>query len=87
MEEATYEERPVPLGAGDVLVLYTDGVTEASSDREDQYGTERLEALVRRHQASPAATLVEAIRSEVEAFTGDRHLDDDLTVVVARLFA
>jgi sigma-B regulation protein RsbU (phosphoserine phosphatase) len=85
MEEATYEERPVPLGVGDVLVLYTDGVTEASNDVEDQYGVERLEALVRKHARDPAATLVEAIRVEVEAFTGDRHLNDDLTVVVARL--
>ncbi len=85
MEEATYEERPVPLTVGDVLVLYTDGVTEASNDVEDQYGVERLEALVRKHAAGPAAVLVEAIRSEVVAFTGARHLNDDLTVVVARL--
>jgi len=85
LEEATYEERPVPLGSGDVLVLYTDGVTEASNDVEDQYGVERLEALVRSHAGRPAADLVEAIRVEVEAFTGDRHLNDDLTVVVARL--
>ncbi len=85
MEEATYEERPVPLGVGDVLVLYTDGVTEASDESEEQFGVERLEALVRRHAASPAAELVEAIRHDVEACTGERHLNDDLTVVVARL--
>ena len=85
LEEATYEERPVPLATGDVLVLYTDGVTEASNDVEEQYGTERLEALVRRHAGGSSADMVEAIRSEVDAFTGDRHLNDDLTVVVARL--
>jgi phosphoserine phosphatase RsbU/P len=85
MEEATYEERPVPLGVGDVLVLYTDGVTEASDESEEQFGVERLEALVRLHAKGPAATLLEAIRHDVEAFTGERHLNDDLTVIVARL--
>lgn len=85
MEDAKYEERPVALATGDVLVLYTDGVTEASNDIEDQYGVERLEALVRKNAARPAAEIVAALRDEVVAFTGARHLNDDLTVVVARL--
>jgi phosphoserine phosphatase RsbU/P len=85
MEDAKYEERPVALATGDVLVLYTDGVTEASNDIEDQYGVERLEALVRKNATRPAAEIVEALRDEVVTFTGARHLNDDLTVVVARL--
>ncbi len=85
LTEATYEERPVPLAAGDVLVLYTDGVTEASNSDEDQYGVKRLEDLVRKLAHEPARLIVNAIREEVEAFTGDRHLNDDLTLVVARL--
>jgi len=45
----------------------------------------RLEDLVRARATDPARDVVEAIREEVEAFTGDLHLDDDLTLVVARL--
>jgi sigma-B regulation protein RsbU (phosphoserine phosphatase) len=85
LSEATYEERPVALASGDMLVLYTDGVTEASNVTGEQYGVKRLEDLVRARASEPARALVEAIREEVEAFTGDRHLDDDLTLVVARL--
>ncbi len=83
--DATYEERPVPLATGDMLVLYTDGVTEASTSTGEQYGVKRLEDLVRRLADQPAAQIVEAIRIEVEAFTGEMHLNDDLTLVVARL--
>jgi sigma-B regulation protein RsbU (phosphoserine phosphatase) len=78
MEDAKYEERPVALATGDVLVLYTDGVTEASNDIEDQYGVERLEALVRKNATRPAVEIVEALRDEVVTFTGARHLNDDL---------
>jgi sigma-B regulation protein RsbU (phosphoserine phosphatase) len=85
LSEATYEERPVPLATGDVLVLYTDGVTEASNVTEEQYGVRRLEDLVRKLSDQPAREIVSAIVTEVEAFTGERHLNDDLTLVVARL--
>jgi len=85
LSDATYEERPIALAAGDVLVLYTDGVTEASNSTGEQYGVKRLEELVRARASEPARAVVEALRSEVEAFTGELHLNDDLTVVVARL--
>ena len=64
VHEATYEERPVALATGDVLVLYTDGVTEASNLTEEQYGPRRLEEIVRRLRAYPAAEIVRAIEHE-----------------------
>ena len=85
LAEAAYEERPVPLATGDMLVLYTYGVTEAQTLTGDQFGVTRLEELVRRLSARPAVEIVDAIRTEVEAFTGEAHLNDDLTVVVAKL--
>jgi len=85
LTDAAYEERPVPLATGDVLVLYTDGVTEASNATGEQYGVNRLEDLVRARATESARAIVEAIVEEVEAFTGDLHLNDDLTLVVARL--
>ncbi len=85
LEDTTYEERPTPLTTGDVLVLYTDGVTEAANEHEEEFGVERLEALVRANAKRPAAEIVEAIRTQVNDFTGERHLNDDLTLLVARL--
>jgi sigma-B regulation protein RsbU (phosphoserine phosphatase) len=85
LEDAQYEERPVPLALGDVLVLYTDGVTEATNASEEQYGVKRFETLVRRLADRPAETILDAVREDVESFTGERHLNDDLTMVVARI--
>ncbi len=85
LEDSSYEERPTPLATGDVLVLYTDGVTEAANEHEEEFGVERLEALVRAKAHRPAAEIVESIRTQVDAFTGERHLNDDLTLLVARL--
>jgi sigma-B regulation protein RsbU (phosphoserine phosphatase) len=85
LEDSSYEERPTPLASGDVLVLYTDGVTEAANEHEEEFGVERLEALVRATAHRPAVEIVEAIRTQVNAFTGARHLNDDLTLLVARL--
>jgi sigma-B regulation protein RsbU (phosphoserine phosphatase) len=85
LEDTTYEERPTPLMTGDVLVLYTDGVTEAANEHEEEFGVERLERLVRETAHRPAAEIVEAIRTQVNDFTGERHLNDDLTLLVARL--
>jgi serine phosphatase RsbU (regulator of sigma subunit) len=85
LEDAQYEERPVPLGQGDVIVLYTDGVTEAMDAQEEQYGTARLESLARRLASGPAHDLLAAIVADVEQFTGERHLSDDLTLVVAKV--
>jgi len=85
LADAVYEERPGPLATGDVLVLYTDGVTEASNNTEEQYGTKRLEDIVRKLRDLSAAEIVRSIEHDVEAFTGEVHLNDDLTLVVARL--
>lgn len=85
LPDAEYEERPVPLGRGDVMILYTDGVTEATNAAEDQFGVKRLEDLTRELRDKPAAEIVAAIRNRVEEFSQDRRLNDDLTVVAARI--
>jgi sigma-B regulation protein RsbU (phosphoserine phosphatase) len=85
LSDSAYEERPIALSTGDVLVLYTDGVTEAQNAAAEQYGVKRLEDLVREIATRPAVEIVDAIRTQVEAFTGEVHLNDDLTLVVARL--
>ena len=54
MPEATYEEGVVSLGAGDDLVLYTDGVTEAANPDEEMFGEARLEAVLAMHRFASA---------------------------------
>jgi serine phosphatase RsbU (regulator of sigma subunit) len=71
-----------PLAAGDTLIVYSDGVTEARRDAE-HFGEDRLLAVVREHATCPSHEVVAALLERVRAFTGDKQTDD-LTVMVAR---
>jgi len=71
------------FAAGDLMLLYSDGVTDVLNDADEEFGAERLEALLRRVAHLPAATLIESIVTAVEAFVGGA-LPDDVTLLVAR---
>ena len=72
-----------PLGKGDTLVLYTDGVTESFNDADEEFGEERLVAAMRKHQAQTAQMLLDSILAELNEFaSGEQH--DDITMIVAR---
>ena len=78
-----YEEQQVSFSPGDVLVIYSDGVTEAGAmSKEDMFGEERLGAVVDTHREAGAAAVQEAVCEAVDAFLGDTPADDDLTLVV-----
>ncbi len=74
----------VVLGSGDVLLLYTDGVTEACAPDGTMFGEERLHALLRGLEVEKPVELLDALRSELRTWTGRDTLDDDLTVVAVR---
>jgi sigma-B regulation protein RsbU (phosphoserine phosphatase) len=71
------------LAPGDLLALYTDGVTEAFSDDDEEFGEQRLIAVLEAHRHAPVGEIVDAVTGAVGAFSGSEQ-DDDLTVVVAR---
>ncbi|MEZ4700673.1 MAG: SpoIIE family protein phosphatase [Rhodothermales bacterium] len=80
-----YERGTVSLEAGDVLALFTDGVTEAMGPDEEEYGEERLMALLRRHQHESAQDIMDAVRTDIIDFTGSATLlSDDLTMIVVK---
>jgi serine phosphatase RsbU (regulator of sigma subunit) len=87
LPDAEYEERPVAIRPGDTLVLYTDGVTEAEDDRNNQFGRRKLEECVARHIGESARGIVDAVVEEVLAFAGDRGQSDDLTLMVVKALA
>ena len=66
------------------MVLYTDGVTEAAFG-EEEYGEGRLVDCVRRNAGRRAHDIVQAVRAEVEAFTGTVAFSDDFTLIVIRV--
>jgi serine phosphatase RsbU (regulator of sigma subunit) len=77
------QEEVIPLGEGDVCVLYTDGVTEARCG-DDEFGYERLMAAARSARGKNAAGIKEEILATVSRFTEHRANDDDLTLVVLK---
>jgi sigma-B regulation protein RsbU (phosphoserine phosphatase) len=87
LENASYEERTVQLNAGDVLVLYTDGVTEAVNDRDEQFGVDRLKETIRVSAGADAGRLVDRIVQDVTAFASATPQYDDITLMVLRVIA
>lgn len=70
--------------SGDVLVLYSDGVTEAEQSDGEMFGEERLEQLIAEQRAGSASEVMQSILSAVDRFTGGEPLGDDTTVMVIR---
>jgi sigma-B regulation protein RsbU (phosphoserine phosphatase) len=75
------------LSTGDVLLLYTDGVTEATNPDEEQFGQERLAAVIQRGADASPKTLVQTLRQELQAFINGQPLADDTTLVVGKFVA
>jgi serine phosphatase RsbU (regulator of sigma subunit) len=81
---APYGEQRAQLNPGDLLALYSDGVTEASDCQFEEFGEERLTEVLRRSRGEPAEAIVEAVRQAVFDFAAGAPQADDITVVVAR---
>jgi sigma-B regulation protein RsbU (phosphoserine phosphatase) len=84
VEETAFAKAAVTLSPGDILLLYTDGVTEAMSERGEEFGQQRLVEVVEQHASRPVQELVSHLRSSIQKFTEERSLADDTTMVVYR---
>lgn len=84
LPKAAYSEFREKMQPGDVLILYTDGVTEAPDPSGDEFGEDRLAALVASMLDRPAAEIVEAIHTAVAEYTQGAPAADDITVVAVR---
>jgi sigma-B regulation protein RsbU (phosphoserine phosphatase) len=85
-EEADYQEGTVTLEPGQILVIYSDGITESFDGANVPFGLEGLNRALERYRDAPAQAMVEGILCEAAAYTkGRRQLDDRTLVVVRRL--
>jgi sigma-B regulation protein RsbU (phosphoserine phosphatase) len=85
--DASYEQRTVQLNAGDFILFYTDGVTDAIDLREQQFGVERLQQVMLHHQHLPAAGIISTLERALDDFTGAAAQFDDVAIVVAKRLA
>ena len=82
--EIELEECESDVAPGDLLVFYTDGVTEAMDADKQQFGLERLQTAVTASPAASAKQVLEKVVGSVQAFVGDVPQSDDLTLFVVR---
>jgi serine phosphatase RsbU (regulator of sigma subunit) len=81
----SYEEATIDLQSGDVLVAFTDGVTEALNANDEEFGDERLKALLRRLVHLPVQEIASKISEELRTWITDTSQYDDLTFVVMKV--
>ncbi len=84
LKNQVYREKSVEFHPNDVLVLYTDGITEALNAREEEFGEERLIEVIRKNRARRAEELAAAIIKEVERFTEGTEQSDDITLLIVK---
>jgi PAS domain S-box-containing protein len=81
----TFEEKQVQLQSGDVLLFYTDGVTEADNGRGELFSTERLCNLILAHHQDSPQDIIDTIILNVAAFSSTIPMEDDVTMVVMKI--
>jgi len=79
-DEFTYSEESTRLEPGDTLLLYTDGVTEAINVNEEEYGEKRLEAALKNLTQENCQQIINSVKDDVKAFTGEAEQSDDITL-------
>jgi sigma-B regulation protein RsbU (phosphoserine phosphatase) len=82
--DAKYEQETITLDPGDLIVVFSDGVTEAFNAASEEFGIDRLLECVRANAALPPTALLEQIMTAVRLFVNDAVRSDDVTVVVLR---
>ena len=84
MENYPFEQESVALHAGDVMVIYSDGVAEAMNAQQEQFGEERLIGVIKKNRRQDAQEIIEHILSAVKLHTGDYPQYDDMTLLVLK---
>jgi serine phosphatase RsbU (regulator of sigma subunit) len=85
LQSADYRQGQAVVCAGDLLVLYSDGVVEATNASGEQFDDDRLLAVIHENSGKSPARIREEILKRVQSFLGKERAQDDLTLVVARI--
>ncbi len=84
LENTAYDEVALVLEPGDLLAIFSDGLVEAANPQQEEFGTPRLEKLLREQARRPLAEIIEAVFSEVARFEEGRARRDDQALLVIR---
>ncbi len=84
MEDIPFTEETLQLEPGDTLLMYTDGVTEATDTEEKLYGEARLEALLKQSTQADCQQIIDNVKADVKAFVGEAEQSDDITLLALK---
>jgi sigma-B regulation protein RsbU (phosphoserine phosphatase) len=84
LQGSEYEEESIKLFPGDLLIMYTDGVSEAMNDDDEEYSDERILEFVKRHRSLSPDEILKQLESDVTRFCGREPNEDDSTLLIAR---
>ncbi|MBD3256960.1 SpoIIE family protein phosphatase [candidate division GN15 bacterium] len=85
--QGKFEQRALMLYPGDIIVMFTDGVTEVFDKNGNDFGPDRLVQLIKKHRQASAVELEERIHEAVRKFAAPDHVFDDFTMVVIKRLA
>jgi phosphoserine phosphatase RsbU/P len=85
MEHGYCEDMQIVLESADILVLYTDGLTEAMNPDEEVYGEDRLKNLIMKNYYLCASDIIDVIERDLVTFIGDAIQHDDITLVIIKM--
>ena len=84
MEDFQYSKETLQLEHGDMLLLYTDGVTEAINAEEKEYGEQRLEILLKNNTQADCQQSIDNVKADVKSFAEEAEQSDDITLLALK---
>lgn len=85
MESIDIKEREIELARGDILVLYTDGVTDAINEKEEGFGKEKLVEIIQNNRSLTAKNMIKKVQNEIVMFAGEQPQFDDITLMIMKV--
>ncbi len=85
MKDTLFETETVELKSEDKIVMFTDGITEAMDNNENEFGELRVKEIIKKNTKKSAEQTMDSIRSEVKNFIDNTPQSDDITMVVVKV--
>jgi serine phosphatase RsbU (regulator of sigma subunit) len=81
-KDIVFEEKTLILAKGDILLLYTDGITEAENPEGDFFGLDRVSEIFIRYAQHSPDEIIQALLTELKQFSGREVFNDDITLMI-----
>ncbi|MBU1076110.1 MAG: SpoIIE family protein phosphatase [Spirochaetes bacterium] len=84
-EDQKYNQGEVTLKTGDIIMLYTDGITEAMNEKRDQFSLDKVKKIIQNNKNKSAEDIGKSITKEIDEFVGEAEQHDDQTLILLKI--